>query len=110
MANALKKNVYHVDSIGTITVEAQQPVLYAILITPNAADSQVIIKESVSGTIVLDVRIATTESRYISFEAFRGIELRGSFEVTTLTNIDRCLLYGYFLAPTNQVRPNLGVL
>ena len=103
MANSLKKNVYHVDTVGTLTSDRMQPVINAILIVPNSTNSHVIIKESVSGTIVLDVIIETTESRYISFEALHatGIMVTSSFEVTELTNVDRILLYGDFMRTAN---------
>lgn len=106
MANSLKKNVYHIDTIGTISTDNLKPLIRAILIVPNAVDSRVVIKESVSGTIVLEVLIESTESRYISFEALgeKGIEVTNSFEVATLTNVDRILLYGDFRLQANSVR------
>lgn len=104
MANLLKKNVLFVDAIGNVTVEANKPVIYGIMITPNAVDSRVTIKESASGTIVIDVKIENVETRYISFEAFLGIEVRSTFEITTLTNINTVLLYGSFRATTNTAR------
>jgi hypothetical protein len=104
MANSLKKNSYYVDSEGTITVETQKPIIMGILITPNAAESRVIIKESVSGTTVIDVRVAIQESRYISFEAFNGIEVTDNFEIDTLTAIDSVILYGHFMKIANTAR------
>lgn len=98
MANSLKKNAYHIDTIGTVTTETMKPVIRAILIVPSATNSSVQIKESVSGTIILEVLIETTESRYISFEALKegGIEVTNAFEVTELTNVERVILYGSF--------------
>jgi hypothetical protein len=104
MANELKKNVYHVDAVGTITCDTMKPLIRAVLIVPNATDSYIQIKESVSGTIILEVLIENTESRYISFEAMKegGIEVTNPFEVTELTNVDRILLYGDFRKESNK--------
>ncbi len=104
MANARKKDVIFVDTIGSVTVDALKPVMYAIMITPNAVDSRVTIKESASGTVVLDVKIEAIETRYISFEAIIGIELNTTFEIATLTNIDSVLLYGHWKAPVGRAR------
>ena len=103
MANSLKKNVYHIDTIGTINVDRFQPIINAILIVPNATDSHVIIKESVGGTIVLDVVIEQTESRFITFESLhdKGIILNSQFEIAELTNVDRIILYGDFKKTSN---------
>ncbi len=104
MANSLKKNVYHIDTVGTITTETMKPIIEAILIVPSATDSVVQIKESVSGTIVLEVLIETTESRFITFEALKrgGIEVTDSFEVSELTNVERIILYGNFKKESNR--------
>lgn len=104
MANSRKKDVIFVDTIGSIVVDALKPVLYAIMITPNAVDSRVVMKESASGTVVLDVKIEAVETRYLSFEAIRGIELNTTFEITTLTNIDSVLLYGNWKQPVGRAR------
>lgn len=104
MANVRKKNVIFVDSTGTITVDAIKPVIYGIMVTPSADASRVVVKESVSGTIVIDVKIAVTETRYLDFNDFSGIEVTGSFEISTLTNITSVLLYGNWLAPVGRVR------
>lgn len=107
MANARKKQAIYVDTVGTVTVDALRPLLVAFLITPNAADSRLIIKENVSGTIVIDVKIETIESRYISFEAFGGLNLNQSFEITTLQYIDSVVLYGFWGTPTNKAQGNI---
>lgn len=104
MANGRKKNCWYVDTIGTISTDALTPILCAILVTPNAPDSRVTIKESVSGTIVVDVKIETMESRYIDFMDFMGINLTQNFEIATLTNIDTVILYGVWGAPVGATR------
>lgn len=104
MANTLKKNCLFIDTAESITVDAQKPVIFGIMVTPSANTCRVIIKESASGTTVIDIRIASQESRYISFEAFDGIEVRSTFEVSELTNIDSVVLYGRFQANTNTAR------
>lgn len=104
MSNQLRKNALFVDTVGSIVVEAQKPVIYAIMVTPNASNSRVTIKESTSGVVILDITIESVESRYISFEAFDGIEVRSTFEIVTLTGIDSVVLYGSFQATTNTAR------
>ena len=104
MANSLKKNVYYIDTVGTVTTDTMKPVIEAILIVPSATNSVVQIKESVSGTIVLEVIIETTESRYLTFEAMHrgGIEVTDSFEISELTNIEKVVLYGRFKKEGNR--------
>lgn len=104
MANAQKKMCYFVDTVGTITVTAPSPIIAAILITPSAADSRVVIKESVDGVAVIDVKIESIESRYISFEAFGGIHVTKDFEIDELTNVDSVILYGFWNIPVNRGR------
>lgn len=100
MANARRKNAYYVNETGTCTVDALKPIIRAISITPSAADSRVIIKESNNGTVVIDFKIATNESRFISFESLKegGIEVTSTFEIDTLSSIESVILYGDFLA------------
>lgn len=102
MANAIKKNSIFVDTVGDLTVSAMKPMLKAIMVTPNAANSRVTIKESSGGTTVLDITIESVETRYISFEAFGGIELNTTFDIETLTFIDSVILYGEWKAPVNK--------
>lgn len=102
MAYSIKKNTIFCDTAESVTVLAMKPMLKAIMITPNAANSRVIIKESASGTTVLDVKIETIETRFISFEAFGGIELNTTFSISTLTFIDSVILYGEWKAPVNK--------
>lgn len=103
MANARKKNTIFIDSTGTITVEALKPQLYGLLITPSAADSRVVIKESVSGVVVIDIKVDVIASRLLDVMAM-GIELNSSFEVSTLTNISSVMLYGSWNAPIGKAR------
>ena len=105
MANAQKKNVIYVDTTGTITVGVLfRATLFGILITPSAESSRVVIKESVSGTVVLDVKVVPLESRYLDFTSFKGIELTGSFEIATLTNITSVQLYGSWNIPLGETK------
>lgn len=104
MANSRKKNAIYIDELGTIQVGALSPTLIAVLITPNAANARFKLKESVSGTIVVDVAIETAESRYIDFADFYGISLTSNFEITELTNIDSVILYGLWNAPVGGTR------
>ena len=103
MANARKKNVIFVDTTGTIAVDALKPILYGVLVTPSAADSRFVLKESVSGTVVVDIKIDVLASRFLDLMNM-GIELAGSFEVATLTNITSVMLYGSFLQPVGKAR------
>lgn len=103
MANARKKNVIFVDATGTITVDAVKPILYGVLVTPSAADSRVVIKESASGTIVVDIKLVEVESRFLDL-MHMGIELTSAFEIATLTNMTSVLLYGSFNQPVGKAR------
>lgn len=103
MANARKKNTIYIDSTGTVTVDALKPQLYFLLITPSAADSRVVIKESVSGVVVIDIKVDVVASRLLDVRAL-GIELTSSFEVSTLTNITTVLLYGSWNQPVGKAR------
>lgn len=103
MANAKKKNIIYVDSTGTITVDALKPQLYGVLVTPSAADSRVVIKESASGTVVVDIKLVEVESRFLDLMAM-GIELTSAFEVATLTNITSVCLYGSWNQPVGKAR------
>lgn len=104
MANAQKKNAIYIDTGAgaTITVNAMKPVLLGMMICPSADNSRVVIKESASGTVVVDVKIVPTESRYLDFSGFKGIELTTTFEITTLTNITSVILYGSWNSPAGQ--------
>lgn len=99
---SVKKNAIYVSATGTVTVEALKPRLLGVMVTPNAANSRLVIKESVSGTIVVDITIETVETRLLTFEAFNGIELNSSFEVSTFTFLDTVILYGSWDKPVNR--------
>lgn len=103
MANAQKKNIIFVDSTGTINVSAVKPILYGCLITPSAADSRFVLKESASGTVVVDIKLVEVESRFLDLMKM-GIELTSAFEVATLTNITSVLLYGSWYQPVGKAR------
>ncbi len=102
MAYSVKKNCIYVDAAQSITVSAMKPLIKGILLTPNAANSRFVLKESASGTVVIDITIETIESRYMSFEAFGGIEVNTIFEVSTFTFLDSVILYGEYKAPVNK--------
>jgi hypothetical protein len=102
VANSLKKKSYYIDTIGSITVTAPSPIIMGIMVTPTATDSRVVIKESVSGVPVIDIKIASIESRYITFEAFGGILTTSTFEIATLTNIENVVLHGFWNLPVNK--------
>lgn len=107
MANARKKNVIYVDATGTITVDAIRPILLAILVTPSAATGRFTLKESVSGTVVVDILFSVLASQYISFvdgNILNGIELSSSFEISTLTTIASAQLIGRWDLPTGRAR------
>lgn len=107
MANAQKKNIIYIDATGTVTVGALRPVLFAILVTPSAATGRFTLKESVSGTVVVDILFSTLESKYISFvdgNNLHGIELSQSFEIATLTTIASAQLIGRWDLPTGRAR------
>lgn len=106
MANARKKNVIYVDATGTITVDAIRPILFSILVTPSAATGRFTLKESVSGTVVVDILFSVLASQYITFGEglFKGVELTSSFEVATLTTIASAQLYGRWDLPTGRAR------
>ena|SRR5688500_11014907 len=99
MANARKKNAIYVDTAENITVDASNPAILGILIIPSADNSRVTITESDGGTIVLDVKIEPTESRYLDFTGFEGIGVTSTFKVTTLTTAV-CILYGKWYKET----------
>ena len=92
------------DSLGGIVVDALSPVLIAILVTPNAPEARFKLKESLGGTVVVDVLIESAESRYIDFADFYGINLTKTFEIAELTNIDSVILYGLWNAPVGSTR------
>ncbi len=103
MANARHKNSIFVDATGDITVDGITPIINGILITPSAANSQVVIKEtSSSGTIKIDVKVVAVESMFIDFSKFGGIQMTTTFNITTLTNITSVILYGTFTAPVGK--------
>ena len=105
MANSQKKNVIYVDATGDITPGASRPLLMGILVTPSADNSLVVIKESSSsGTIVVSIKIEPTESRYLDFTGFGGIELPTTFNITTLTNITAVVLYGTWITPGGKAQ------
>lgn len=107
MANSRVKMAYFIDTVGTLQVSAPSPVIVGILITPSSTDSRVVIKESVGGTTVIDVKIEAIESRYISFESFGGIYCTSNIEVNELTNIDSVILYGFWSLPVNRGRASV---
>lgn len=95
MANARKKDVIFVDATGDITVDAVKPILWGVLITPSAANSRLVIKESSStGTTVVDAKIEAVETRFLDLSGMGGIELTTTFNITTLTNMTSVMLYG----------------
>lgn len=104
MANARKKNVIYVDATGDITVDAIKPILYGVLVTPSADNSRFVLKESNGGTIVVDIKIVPTESRYLDLSGFNGIELSATFNVDTLTNITSVQLFGSWLGAVGEAR------
>lgn len=104
MANSQKKNAIYIDTIGSVTVGAITPILLAVMITPNAPDARFKLKESASGTIIVDVLIESTETRYIDFGDFYGIAMTSTFEIAELTNIDSVILYGLWNAPVGSTR------
>lgn len=83
-----------------------KPVLYGILVTPSTTNSQVIIKESVGGITILNVKIEAVESRYIDFTVgeLSGLELKSVFEVDSLVNIESVILYGFWDQPVNRAK------
>ncbi len=105
MANTLKKRSYFIDTIGTCTVTALSPIILGLMITPSAVDSRIVIKESVSGTVVVDVKVESIETRFLTFEAFGGIVVTQNFEIAELTNISSVILYGLWYMPVNQGSP-----
>lgn len=102
MANAQKKNAIFVDATGTITATGLKPTIMGILVTPSVADSRVVIKESVSGTVVIDIKIVAVASSFIDFSHIKGIEVTTAFEIATLTNISSVILYGKFNQPVGK--------
>lgn len=105
MANARTKNVIYVDSTGDITVDAVKPILKGVVITPSAADSRLVIKESSSsGQVVVDIKLIEIETRYLDLGWMEGIELTTTFNITTLTNITTVLLYGSWNQPVGRAR------
>lgn len=103
MANARHKNSIFVDTTGDITVDGVTPVIMGVLVTPSAANSQVVIKETnSSGTTKIDVKIEGVESRYVDFSGLGGVYMTTTFNITTLTNITSVILYGTFTAPVGK--------
>jgi hypothetical protein len=104
MANALKKNVYYVDTVGTITADRHQPCIRGVMVTPSGPNASVAIKESVSGVVIFSVVIDDEESHYFTFDALaeKGILVTNSFEVSDLTNIICVHLYGDFKKVSNE--------
>lgn len=104
MANVRVRNVIYVDATGTVTVDALRPRLYGMLVTPSAATGRITIKESVSGTIVVDYLFSTLATVYISFcnENLNGVELSKAFEISTLTTISTAQLYGNWNLPAGR--------
>lgn len=105
MANARHKNTIYVDATGSITVDAVKPILFGVLVTPSAANSEIVIKETDnSGTIKVAMKIEATETRLIDFADIGGIELTSTFYIATLTNITNMILVGSWLAPVGKAR------
>lgn len=103
MANARHKNSIYVDATGDITVDGVTPVIMGALVTPSAANSVFVLKESgSSGITKISVKIEGVESRYIDFSGFGGIYVTPTFNITTLTNITAVVLYGTFTAPVGK--------
>lgn len=100
MANTIKRNVIFVDALGSIAVEAVKPILREIIITPSANDSRFILKESVGGTTVLDIKITNTESRHIPLR--QEIELSQIFAITLLQNVSSVILIGDWRLATGR--------
>lgn len=103
MANARVKNCIYVDTVGTITVPAIRPVLFAVMLTPSVIAGRVIIKESVGGTIILDYIFKDVNSAFLNFHNgdMHGIYMSSSFEVSTLTTIS-VILYGQWELPIGR--------
>ena len=105
MANSKKRNSIYVDATGDITVDAVVPVLMGVLMTPSAANSVFVLKEtSSSGTIKVSMKIEGVESRYVDFSGFGGIELTTTFNISTLTNITAVILYGTWTNPAGKAQ------
>lgn len=103
MANTWKKNAIYIDATGDVTVDALKPILYGVLVTPSAADSRFVLKESSGGTIVVDIKIDVLASRFLDM-LHMGIELNKTFNIATLTNITSVILYGSFYQPIGKAR------
>ena len=89
-----RRNAIYVVDTGSVTVPAIKPVLLGLMITPQFSQSRIIIKESVGGVIVLDVRIEADETRHLDFSSFGGIHLYQTFEIETMQDVGCLILYG----------------
>jgi hypothetical protein len=100
MANTRHRNSIYVDTAADITVDAIQPVIYGVIITPNAEDSEFTL--SSGGVTKIHIKIVPTETRIARFE--QGIEINQTFTIVSLTNIADVILWGAFLKETVRAR------
>lgn len=104
MANARTKNIIFVDATGDITVDAARPRIWGVLVTPSAANSVVVIKNtSAAGQTIFNLKIEGIESRYVDFSGMEGTEITSTFNITTLTNVTSVMLYGEFMTKAGEV-------
>ncbi len=96
------RNSIYVVEEGTVTVPAVKPILLGMMITPQYSQCRLIIKESVGGTIVCDVRIEADETRHLDFSGFGGIHLSQTFEIADMTDVGVCILYGLWGEAINK--------
>jgi hypothetical protein len=108
MANARHKNTIYVDSTGSITVDAVKPILYGMIISPNADSAIIKIRETnSSGVVKVFLQLFNTESRFLNLaRAYDagGIELTSTFYIDTLTNIANIILIGSWYASDGGAR------
>lgn len=96
MANSRKKNSIFVDTDGDVTVDATQPKLMGILLSPTAAaGGSFVLKETgSSGTVVVKIKLLDDASKYVDFSGIQG----GGINLTTTFNVDvtnmEAVLYG----------------
>jgi hypothetical protein len=94
-----KRNTIYAGAEGSITVDNPKPILLGMMVTASDNACRVIIKESPSGLVVLDIRIEAAETRHLSFTDFGGIHLSQTFEIFELRDVGCCILYGTWGKP-----------
>lgn len=97
--NLRTRNAIYVVDTGTISVPAIKPILLGLMITAQFSQCRLQIKESVGGTIVLDIIIEAAETRHLSFTDIGGIHLSQNFEVSVMEKVGCAILFGVWGQP-----------